>query len=1243
VFKLILSVVSGLCCLSVFASEVAFVNADSDCDLSKPGNWDGGELPTGSTVTGVVNVATYGTSYTVGSNAEISGIKFSNASSKVTIGGEGVLTLGASGLTLDSTGGLRIDAKLATSAAQTWNFGGGEVNTYNTIAGTSTLTLKNASFIHFRKAPNYGGEIYSCVKIKYYEPGAFCNTFSTPSSPIPESRIYFMITGNVEVAFSTLFQGKKYVNGAWDPNTEWVRRDSTPTTEGFGRLVLDDGTFKPGGVGFSMSCGYVRQTGGLMDCTSAWGPFVGDYHAYSPTGYGWGGASVAYYMQGGNLTGRQVFLGMYYNVTTKPALFEQTGGAVTVSRVAIGAGNQSHDASFSQYLMGGGTLDAGMTRNDTERALIVSAFGGQGSNAGAVYTQTNGTTKAYKLQWGSDINCLGSAATASLGYRYGLFELKGGRFELGAGGICNSASWCRSYTNATYSMQMSGGTFAPQTQQIGRYQWQVMPSDDEFTVETKNQFTQIAPVWGQGTLRKTGSNMLVLSDATKFRGNLKVDEGTVAFAGTASATTDDSGAIVWTGDDIAEKNDIEYGGKVSSLASTDGKHTFENAAVPAGTDPSFFASKVTVTNDTAFAGHKSFLLHCNFLEIPAVSNPLNGATNFTIVLVHRSNMGDWTCTENGINWPYSASILGDLGDCVITHTHTREGNYSSTPRLAFGANMNGGRQMMSQMDYNVNDNLAHVAIVSYSNNFVRVIVDGYTTNHLAATATALSHWKRFVNRPLWLGGNKSTAYTHGNQVCKDTRIAELRIYPERALSEVECYKLGATLSKKYGINESGFVRYCTKGGDYKTASAPATPAETAYEWDADDLNDSEDGTKIASWKTKDGTTADANTNDGNLWVKNQGHGPYLVKNAINGHSALKFVRSEYTGLALSSANNPLSGLKDFALVVVFRTAENNLLGKGTYGASEKDVSGDGIIGMRTYGWAPNDPGITLHSYGRLMAAWACDKYTYSARPLFVNDNMPHVAVLSRDGTSGKYEWMVDGVRVASGNSDSTTVTSGYVFQFGVLCDQQYGFYEGEIAAARVYQRALTHGEMSEICEYYAHKYGFMSRGQVAETAETVKAIGLGATNVTIAAGATLRLPNAATVPYTIGKGVTLSGEGTVEGKVRYGENSVYDLTLTIPTIEKLELKDCTVKADEDAADGANITSVSGTITIDPAAVMAKGKAKNPVLTNVAPGVVDSGTVFEVKDGDPRFIYGEYDADSRSIRIRRRFSTVIILR
>lgn len=1238
---LIMAMMTGF---AAFAAEIAFTNGSGDGDLSKPANWEGGSLP-GVGVTGVVSVASHGTSFVVGSSVSIGGLKFTGVTTKVTVSGDGQLTLGEGGLTLDSTGGFALNVNTATSADQTWTLGGGEVDFNATISGTWTLTLKSGAFAHFRRPPNYGGKIVSSVPIKYYEAGTFCNTFEG------SAKVYFMITGNVEVAHSTLFPGGSYKNTAWDPNTEWVRQDYPTADNGYSGLILDSGTFAPGGVGFSMSCGYVRQTGGIFDGTSGWGPFIGDYHAYSPLPqqWDWGKAHVAYYLEGGELNARQIFLGMYYNVRSKPAQFIQTGGSVKVDHMSVGGGNQSPSYAFSEYVMGGGLLDIGMSRTERSRALSIPGRGGQDSDSPGVFTQTNGTVKAYKLMWCSDYTSLGGSEQKTLNNGYAAFELKGGRFELGAGGWTNASSWCRTATNCGYSAKFYGGTFAPQTEQTGRMIMTMPPSDKVFTFENDKTFTQIAPIYGAGTLRKTGSGMLTVSDATDFRGNLEINQGTFAISGAVPPTTDDTGALIWTGDDIAEKNSFGASGEVENLVSTDGSCTFVRQEVPEGSSAGLIKDKVTISADVAFAGHKSIYLNYNYLGIPAANNPLNGATNFTVVLVYRSNKGDWTCGENASYlWQYSSGILGNADDAVITMSHTRSGNISSTPRFVFGAIIdNDKRQMYSEMDYNMNDNRAHVAILSYAGNQISIVTDGLATNYFYASATTPAKVRRWFNKDIYLGGMKNTAYTHNNQICTATRIAELRIYPNRALDKAESFRLGATLAQKYGINDSGIGRFSAVGGELVSAAVPADPAPTGYDWDADTLSEAnEDGVEITEWPTVDGATAVARKSESNSHANK---GPSLCKNAVNGHSSLKFSRAIKTSLGVGGSSNPLVnpllGLQDFAIAVVFRTTDDETQGNGSYGGSVVE-GGDGIFGMRTYNFATHDCGITYHHYGTLQPAWGSGKYVDTVRPLHLNDNVPHVAVLSRNSSAGTYIWSVDGVVISSGSSAANALTSEtkYPLLFGVTTyEQDFGFFEGEILAARAYKRALTNGEVADLSAYYAAKYGFRLAGQMPMDLKSIKAAGISATNITVAAGAVLRLPYNVRNPFVMKSGVTLSGSGTVEGVVRYGNDVVFDLGAERPAIESIQLVGCTVKAGEAVADGSSVSKVSGTIKVDVTAIGAKMKSVNKIMENLDPSVIGTDVVFEIAGANPKQVLVQYDPATKMLVVRRKFTSVVVIR
>ena len=571
---MMLAAVAAVLACRVSAEEIAFTGGSdgTGTDLALAANWTGNTLPTAAGVTGVVDVATFGASYTLSGDVALNGLSFANNSAGVTLESENTLTLGAGGLTVVGTGGLVLKAPTATSTAQTWNLGGGEFTTWKTISGSSLLTVNNASFVHHRAPPCYGGDMkYSSAPVKFYEPGQWAMNLSM------SSKVYFMMTGNVQVAASTLFPGGNYSNTAWDPNTEWVQRDNYKGYT-YGHLLFDAGDWCPRGVGMSLGAGSITQTGGRICVTNgnACTFFVGDYHAYSGIDTpGWGRHPVNFFMQNGELITKEMFLGQYYQVVTNPALFAQSGGTVTVGGLAIGGGNQTSQGAFAEYLMGGGTLDVGYARTDAQKGIALFARGSQGSQGSGVYSQTGGVASVYRVMWGTTHNQILSDVTTTVTNNtgYGMFDLRGGTFNLGRGGFLTH-NWNISATNAGYTINLGGGTLATTSDIIGKgivgilrvasiFAWSSMAykcltiwssSGAPFTFSSDKDWHQYAPVAGMGTLRKTGSGTLTLTDATRFTGNLDVREGTLAVSGNVAAALPYSGegVLVWTGDDVAQ-------------------------------------------------------------------------------------------------------------------------------------------------------------------------------------------------------------------------------------------------------------------------------------------------------------------------------------------------------------------------------------------------------------------------------------------------------------------------------------------------------------------------------------------------------------------------------------------------------------------------------------------------------------------------------------------------------------------
>ena len=1226
--KLMMSVAAIAAGFAAFAAEIAFTGGGDGTsrDLSLAANWDGGELP-GADDVGVVDIAAFGASYTIGDDAAIGGVRFANVSKETTLEGERTLTLGAGGFTVIGTGGFVLRAPLATSAVQTWNFGGGKLTTWSTVAGTSALTIKNASEVNHREALAYGGDVtYSSAPVKVHRPGPWAKSL------VSSSAVWFMPSNTLEFVASELFSSGSFQCTAWDPNTEFVASDLNATR---GTFLFDSGTWDMRGVGFSIGAGVVRQTGGTIDVTqgNACTFFVGDYKAYGAGGKSWGTWPATFELEDGVLKANEIMLGMYYSSVTTPAGFLQKGGDVTCGGLGIGGGHQSKAYAWGEYVMGAGTLDVGVKNTKAQRGIALFARGGQGSESPGVYTQTGGVANVYRVMWGSTHDSILGAVSATNNTGYGRFDLCGGTFNLGAGGFMTHL-WNTSSTNAGYQISLKGGTLATAADQTGTMKWTLPPSDTSFTFSTDNQYALQAPVDGVGTLRKTGSGTLTLTDATRFRGTVSVEEGTLALQGGVIGD-DTEGALVWSGDDMVGRQGLATNVALVGFTDTSDTLTFTNwpAAEGSATTP----SKPKLEQlPNQFNGHASMLLDYSYLGLAKEDNPLNGATNFTCAFVFRISQGDLCCTENqDWAWAYTSGLLGHASSMSFTLSHTRDGNLTSTPRFVVGMYMNGNAQYFSEPDYNMNDNRAHVVVVSVSNNVVSITGDGYACDNVKTDAPA-STWPRFKNLPLLMGSPLVSKLNSGNNYIHNCRIAEMRIYPNRALSESERFRVGHALATKYGVNTLALARYGSCGGKMVADAAPASVPSTDYVWEADDLNGLEDGAEVESWPV-------SGTDEGRYKVTKSPNSPTLVKNAVNGHSVVRF---ESGGKSALRGDSPIKGLKSWAAAVVFVSTNGDSLGTGQVGASYENTSGEGIFGCRTYGWNDSQMGIAWHKEGSLLVSFdgADRNYFWSRNPFRLHDGLPHVVIITCDGTDGRYRYLIDGRQVATGTKTAAVQAVSYL-NFGRLHNQNnnYGFFTGDIAAARLYTRALTLDECTTLSEHYLQRFGMQPCGTVPYALGDVRAFGLGATNVTVAAGATLRLPLTSENPYTVKGGVTLAGAGKIEGTVRYGEGSVYDLAASMPQIEAIELKDCMIKAAAEAADGSNIASVSGTITIDPAAVMAKGKTKNPVLVNVAPEAVDSEVVFEIPDSDPRLIYGEYDAETRSIRIRRRFSTVIIVR
>ena len=152
------------------------------------------------------------------------------------------------------------------------------------------------------------------------------------------------------------------------------------------------------------------------------------------------------------------------------------------------------------------------------------------------------------------------------------------------------------------------------------------------------------------------------------------------------------------------------------------------------------------------------------------------------------------------------------------------------------------------------------------------------------------------------------------------------------------------------------------------------------------------------------------------------------------------------------------------------------------------------------------------------------------RPLHLNDGRPHVAVLSCDRSGrNKAYLMVDGMLndIALERNPALASSDSFKLFFGRRAGG--GYFEGDIAEFAWFGGGapLTTAQMMALSKDLAQRYGARLYDKDAYKLSDIAAYGLGATNVAVAAGASLSLPIASTSPYTVGAGTTLSLEGSV--------------------------------------------------------------------------------------------------------------------
>ena len=1212
----------------------------ASADLNSPANW-GGELP-GPADIAVIDVAKLPSglaTLTMSNTLEVAGLRVEHNDRNLVIAPVGethpVLSFGRYGFTnsvdvMDFEKGVGFKVPLSVCCAQTWNCGKQNFTTWSTISGSDTLTFVNAAFIIHYEAVRYGGKIrYNCPNIS--SAWQWTTSVRAYSGDLWAAELELACNGWLcltnRTSWSRLFSKRSVVTTAsFGLNIRCPDQDGNP-----GKLVgtvdFGDGDrFESTGAS-GTSHGFLNIAGGEWNTSGElnagyFGYYYGTWYPYDYPGV----VSIT----GGKVNGSGAFVG-HYCTTAHSNYYHivQSGGDVTLARyLAVGGGNQGSSASWGEYVMSGGTLkiaSESTTGNNCGLKLMRCNAGQTTSSQHGVFTQTGGEVTCPRISVGSD-----TAGSCPRGIQYALFDLKGGLFNLGTKGFSVSPYWNDAgTTNGAYNIRLGGGTLRATGGFTSTCSWDVPLSGTPFTLDAQGGDVRLyAPLWGDGVLRKTGALSLVLADATRFNGTLDVREGSVELLGVPDEPEVPYESWSWVADTAAAGK--TNGAAVTSWFDTTGTREAKPDAKNSGLTwyeghadrKPWNIGNPTVSNGM-FNGHAALRFSGRaIISVPKEANPLAGNTNLTMMVVYRPNGGN----TKDKPWIYGSGTLVGGADAGYGHYYAYL-QACSGGKTAGGARNHGGGTGIGAATrdaYAANDGKVHVATLSVDGWTLTVTLDGVsvTTNRTDQAPAGL-----FKNLPLHIGGHFPD---EANLNCCNAYIAEVRVYPNRVLTYNECLTVTKELLAKYDADPARLVTVGTntetKDGDVAmtsglpAAAVPPEPAATESSWRADTLNDTlADGAEVTSWPNESGTVGSEATLAlaGSKALK----GPTLVKNAMNGRSVLRFDAAEKTALAIPAAAAATSGATDFTAAVVFRSTKSGD-GTGEYGTGAS--AGDGIVGSKQ-GTSKNDFAITWHREGTAAGCWGTSSCCFVRKPFRLDDGLPHVAALTRDAAGGTYVWMVDGVP-QPGTTTSVAALGSFDVLVGALAKEiDNGFFSGDIATVRLWDKAMTREGLKATSERLAWEYGFRLMSPFGHALGGLADRGLAATNVNVAAGATLKLPVSETAPLTLGRDRTFANAGAVEGALALADGATLKLS-----------------AYGDQAPAFGVLRLSGTVTF--AFEDLPDLLKNPRLKlfSVQKLMRDPGTkiVLQGLDGSSSFVF---DETTQEAFLRTRPRTVILIR
>ena len=227
-------------------------------------------------------------------------------------------------------------------------------------------------------------------------------------------------------------------------------------------------------------------------------------------------------------------------------------------------------------------------------------------------------------------------------------------------------------------------------------------------------------------------------------------------------------------------------------------------------------------------------------------------------------------------------------------------------------------------------------------------------------------------------------------------------------------------------------------------------------WTADALNGTyDDGQAIADW-----TDAVGN-------LKADGNGsPVLVKNALSGHSVVRFDASDGAdSFRVFADDSPLANANDFTVAVVFSTTATDLVG-----GTDDWSNNTGLVDANRAGFG-KDWGMSLNSAGQIgtglgQGLFQPHESVYSDEN-GLNDGQFHLALVSRSG--GNLDVYVDDGAATSMTGGNDEAREPIDLTFGVLQGNTNPL-SGDIAEVRVYNGALDAAEVAELNQLIQSTY-----------------------------------------------------------------------------------------------------------------------------------------------------------------------------